>query len=120
MDVDQAAIIDGQYGAGMTVTSAMKGLGATVNHMLSEIAAGNFSSYGGQIATLGMISDNPEDNYVQLPLGSTQWGDTFTEDDYRELVAAINSGAVSISSDISGQPEAFGTSITVNAYGNIK
>ena len=31
VDVDQAAQIDGTYGAGMTVTSAMKGLAATVN-----------------------------------------------------------------------------------------
>ena len=120
VDVDQSGIIDGQYGAGMTVTSAMKGLTATVNHMLTEIAAGNFSAYGGQIATLGMVSDDPGENYVQLPMDTTQWGDTFTQDDYRALVAGIHSGAIAVSSDISGQPDAFGTSIEVNVYGNIK
>ena len=78
------------------------------------------SSYGGQVATLGMVSDNPEENYVQLPLGSTQWGDTFTEDDYRDLVAEIHSGAVTVSNDISGEPGAFGSNIEVNSYGDIK
>ena len=34
VDTDQAAIIDGDYGAGMTITSAMKGLAATVNTLL--------------------------------------------------------------------------------------
>ena len=38
VDVDQAAIIDGAYGEGMTVTSAMKGLAPTVKTMLSEVS----------------------------------------------------------------------------------
>ena len=75
VDVDQAAIIDGAYGEGMTVTSAMKGLAPTVKTMLSEVVAGNFANYGGKIDTLGLVSDNPEDNYVQLPMGSTQFAD---------------------------------------------
>ena len=43
VDVDQAGIIDGDYGEGMTVTSAMKGLAPTVKHLLSEVVAGNFA-----------------------------------------------------------------------------
>ena len=120
VDVDQAPIIDGSYGEGLTVTSAMKGLAATVDAILTEVQAGNFAQYGGQIGTLGLVSANPEENYVQLPLESTQWGDTFTQADYEDLVAAMYAGDIAVSSDVSGEPGDFATAITVNAYGNIK
>ena len=118
VDVDQAAIIDGGYGDGMTVTSAMKGLAPTVEHMLTEVAAGNFSNYGGKIETLGLVSgDDPEANYVQIPMESTQWSDSFTQDDYKALVKDMFDGKITVSNDISAMPA---TSIAVNEYGNIK
>lgn len=119
VDVDQAGVINEAYGDGMTVTSAMKGLTATVNHMLSEIAAGNFANYGGKVENLGLVSENPEENYVQLPLESTVWNDGFTQDNYKELVKAMFDGTVTVESisDASAMPE---LSITVTEYGNIK
>ena len=118
VDVDQAGIIDGGYGEGMTVTSAMKGLAPTVEHMLSEVAAGNWANYGGKIETLGLVSgDDPEANYVQIPMDSTQWGDGFTQDDYKALVKNMFDGKITVSNDISAMPS---TAITVNEYGNIK
>ena len=118
VDVDQAGIIDGGYGDGMTVTSAMKGLAPTVDHMLTEVAAGNWANYGGKIETLGLVSgDDPEANYVQIPMGSTQWGDGFSQDDYKALVKDMFDGKITVSNDISAMPE---TAITVNEYGNIK
>ena len=118
VDVDQAGIIDGGYGEGMTVTSAMKGLAPTVEHMLTEVAAGNFSNYGGKIETLGLVSgDDPEANYVQIPMESTQWSDSFTQDDYKALVKDMFDGKITVSNDISAMPS---TSITVNEYGNIE
>ena len=118
VDVDQAGIIDGGYGEGMTVTSAMKGLAPTVEHMLTEVAAGNFANYGGKIETLGLVSgDDPEANYVQIPMESTQWSDSFTQDDYKALVKDMFDGKITVSNDISAMPS---TSITVNEYGNIK
>ena len=118
VDVDQAGIIDGGYGDGMTVTSAMKGLAPTVDHMLTEVAAGNWANYGGKIETLGLVSgDDPEANYVQIPMGSTQWADGFTQDDYKALVKDMFDGKITVSNDISAMPE---TAITVNEYGNIK
>ena len=39
VDTDQSAIIDKDYGKGMTLTSAMKGLAPTVKHMLSEVVS---------------------------------------------------------------------------------
>ena len=118
VDVDQAAIIDGGYGDGMTVTSAMKGLAPTVDHMLTEVAAGNWANYGGKIETLGLVSgDDPEANYVQIPIESTQWSDSFTQDDYKTLVKDMFDGKITVSNDISAMPS---TAITVNEYGNIK
>ena len=117
VDVDQSANID-TYGEGMCVTSAMKGLAETVKHMLSEVVAGNFANYGGQIETLGLVNgDDPTANYVQIPMETTQWSDTFTQDDYKALVKAMYDGEVTVSNDISAMPE---TTITVNFAGNIK
>ena len=121
VDVDQAAIIDGAYGEGMTVTSAMKGLAPTVKTMLSEVVAGNFANYGGKIDTLGLVSDNPEDNYVQLPMGSTQFADgKFTVDDYKALVADMFAGKITVSNDTTKAASDFATVITVDDQGAIK
>ena len=105
VDVDQAAIIDGDYGAGMTVTSAMKGLAPTVRTLLSAIVDGNWDSYKGKIQTLGMVSENPDDNYVQLP-ATTQFEDgKFTADDYKELVGKLYKGEIKVSDSIDAMPE---------------
>jgi basic membrane protein A len=120
VDVDQKALIDGDYGEGMTVTSAMKGLYPTTYDTLEDVLVnGNWSAYAGKIATLGMISgDDPEANYVQLPMDSTQWSDSFTQDDYKALVADMVSGAVTVSNDTSAMPAT--TNVNVTDLGNIK
>ena len=121
VDVDQAAIIDGAYGEGMTVTSAMKGLAPTVKTMLSEVVAGNFANYGGKIDTLGLVSENPEDNYVQIPMGSTQFEDgKFTADDYKALVADMFAGKITVSNDTTKTAADFATVIAVDDQGAIK
>ena len=118
VDVDQAAIIDPAYGEGMTVTSAMKGLALTVENTLKDVIEhDNWSNYGGQIANLGLISADPSENYVQLPMESTQWSDSFTQDDYKALVAAMFDGTITVSNDISAMPE---TQVEVQVYANIK
>lgn len=117
VDSDQSSKIN-EYGADMTVTSAMKGLDATVNMILTAIKDGKWSEYAGKIDSLGMVSDDPGENYVQLPRATTQWADgLFTEDDYLALVKDIHGGKVSISNDITAMPS---VSITVNEYGTIK
>lgn len=116
VDSDQAPVID-QNQEGLTVTSAMKGLSATVNTVLSDIRDGKWSEYTGKIDNLGMVSENPEENYVQLPLESTQWADGFTQDDYKTLVKEIYNGNVKISNDISAMPS---VDVKVTDYGSIK
>ena len=77
-DSDQSGII----GEDITVTSAMKGLAPTVKTARDAIKDGNWESdYAGKIDNLGLVSENPEDNYVQLPMDTTQWDDNFTVDD---------------------------------------
>ncbi len=116
VDVDQAGIIDA-YGEGMTVTSAMKGLAATVNTLLTEIKAGNFANYGGKVETLGLVSGTDLDaNYVGIP-ASTQYAEGFTAEDYAALVAKMFAGEVTVSNDTETQPE---VALTVTYYGNIK
>ena len=117
VDVDQANVIDPLYGEGMTVTSAMKGLAPTVKTVLAQILAGEFK--GGVVENLGLVSENPEENYVQLP-SSTQWSDGFTEEDYKALVAAIFNGEIVVSNNIDITPAENVTVISVNDLGNIK
>ena len=115
VDVDQAATIDGLYGEGITVTSAMKGLAATVESALSAILDGSFK--GGKVDTLGLVSDVPAENFVQIA-GSTQFTDDFSEEDYAALVAAMNAGDVTVSNDIAAEPAV--KAISVDYQGNIK
>ena len=103
VDVDQAATIDGAYGEGMTVTSAMKGLGATVNTLLGAIQDGKWDDYAGQIQNLGLVSETPSENYVQLP-DSTVWNDDFTQEDYEFLVKELFDGTREVSNDTEAIP----------------
>lgn len=119
VDVDQSFNLDAAYGEGVTLTSAMKGLAATVTHMLDEVAAGNFGSYAGKAEALGLVSgDDPEANYVLIPMETTQWGDGFSQDDYKALVKDMFDGKVTVSDDISAMPSV--SNIKVNDLGNIK
>ncbi|MBR1757955.1 MAG: BMP family ABC transporter substrate-binding protein [Lachnospiraceae bacterium] len=119
VDVDQAATIDGLYGEGMTVTSAMKGLAATVNTMLTVVKDGKFSEYGGKVETLGLVSETPEENYVQLA-GSTQFGAGFSEDDYKALVKDMFNGTITVNNDTAITAADNATVVTVIDQGNIK
>lgn len=116
VDSDQSPIID-TFGEGLTITSAMKGLSTTVDTVLTDIKAGNWSDYVGKIDNLGLVSENPEENFVQLPIDTTQWGDGFTEDDYRDLVKRMYDGEIEVSNDLTAMPA---TAIKVSDYGSIK
>jgi basic membrane protein A len=117
VDVDQAATIDGAYGEGMTVTSAMKGLAPTVKTLLGAIQNGNWDDYKGQIQNLGLVSENPADNYVQLP-ESTQWADGFQKADYEALVAELYNGDREVSNATDAIPAT--TAVKVDDQGAIK
>lgn len=117
VDVDQTALIN-KYGDGMHVTSAMKGLGATVNAVLSSITTDKWGTdYAGKVSSLGLVSGTDLDaNFVGLPTDT--WAmKNFSVDDYRKLVGDVFSGKIAVSNAIDAMPQ---TTVTVNTYQNIK
>ena len=119
VDVDQAAIID-EYGEGMTVTSAMKGLAPTTIDTLKGIVAGNWDKYAGKIQTLGLVSgEDPTLNYVQIPMESTQWTSEFGKEDYIALVAKMFAGEITVSNDVTAMPKV-SANTTIDDQGKIK
>ncbi len=116
VDTDQTAQINA-YGKDMCVTSAMKGLGATVNAALSAVKAGNWNQYSGKISTLGLVSATDlEANFVQLPTAT--WSmKKFTVDEYKAMVADIYNGKTKVSNGIDELPA---HAVTVNTYPNLK
>ena len=120
VDVDQKGIIDGDYGDGMTVTSAMKGLRpTTINALTDIIVGGKWADYAGKIETLGLVSgDDPAANYVQLA-ETTQFADgKFSKDDYAALVKGMFDGTITVSNDTSVEPAV--TNVNVSWLGNLK
>ena len=119
VDSDQSPIIDA-YGKGMTVTSAMKSLTATVNSTLDSIIFdGAWNKHVGKVENLGLISkDDMSLNYVGLPEDTTQWNKNFGLKDYKKLVADIFDGKVKVSNETDQLPK---VSIKLNVrQGTIK
>ena len=117
VDVDQKPTIDGSYGEGMTVTSAMKGLSATVKAVLTAIVNdNNWAKYSGKVENLGLVSENPAENFVALP-DSTNWSDKFSQADYKALVKKLLNGSIKVSNDIENAPA---VTVKVSYQGNIK
>ncbi len=117
VDSDQQFVIDSAYGQDMTITSAMKGLSPTINSVLTGIRDGNWDNFAGKIENLGIVIDIAEENYVQLPIRTTQWTSSFKEKDYRALVKELYTGRITVSSDVSAMPE---TSVHVTDHGRIQ
>ena len=122
VDVDQAPTIDGAYGKGITVTSAMKGLYASTQSALKTIVEDkNWAALAGKSANLGLVSEDPELNYVGIPTGAgTQWSDKFSLADYKALVAQLLAGKIKVDNAIDVAPANMGKNITVIDLGTIK
>ena len=63
-----------------------------------------------------MIGEDPELNYVQIA-PSTQFDETFTEEDYEALVKRMYEGDIIVDNSIDEMPE---VDITVNDLGTVK
>ncbi|MBR4308469.1 MAG: BMP family ABC transporter substrate-binding protein [Oscillospiraceae bacterium] len=119
VDVDQQTSIDGAYGEGMTLTSAMKGLAAaTYDTLVDVLEKGNWSNYAGEIRALGLVSADPDTNYVGLAPSTLYEEGKFTRADYEALVAAIYNGELSVSSNVAQEPST--TKVNVQWLGNLK
>ncbi len=119
VDTDQSPVIDGQYGEGITITSAMKGLYPTTVDTLTDVVInGKWADYAGKVDTLGLVSADPAANYVQLA-GTTHFEDgKFSAEDYANLVKDMFEGKVTVSNDITAEPTT--TNVTVAWLGNLK
>ena len=124
VDTDQHGVITRDYGKDdLCITSAMKGLAATVNTALTDLIGGKGanwdSKYAGKITTLGLVSGTDvESNYVQLPIADASWKlVNFTVADYKALVKKLFDGTITVSDNTAAMPT---TTVTVNDYGTIK
>ena len=119
VDVDQAPVIDKDYGEGITVTSAMKGLAPTTyNTLVDVLVHGNWAAYAGKIEALGVISEDPAANYVQLAESTRFEEGKFTYEDYASLVSALYNGTMTVSDDLSVEPTP--ANVNMQWLGNIK
>ena len=118
-DIDDQEHIDGLYGEGTALTSAMKNFPATVSWALSKLILENdWDSLGGTMPNLGLVSSTElEKNHIALP-DSTQWNDSFTREDYVDMVEAILNGTVVVDSSIEQLPDT--TNVTVMDLGYLK
>ena len=89
VDVDQASESD------RVITSATKGLAASVEKILGIWAEGNWDSIKDTCSNLGAA-----DNATGLPTATDSWRfTTFTLDDYNALFTKVAAGEVTISTD---------------------
>ena len=87
VDVDQS------FESDTVITSAMKGLAASVQWACAKVYDGSFASMGGTCATLGA-----KDDAVGLPTATwslTKW----SVDDYNAMVAAMADGSLVVDND---------------------
>ena len=89
VDVDQSSQSD------TVITSAMKGLSASVQWACGKVYDGSFDEIGGTFVTLGA-----KDNAVGLPTATwslTKW----TVDDYNAMLAKMSDGSLVVDNDYS-------------------
>lgn len=119
VDVDQAPVIDKDYGAGITLTSATKGLAPTTYHTLVEVLVkDNWTAYAGKIEALGIVSKEPGENYVQLAESTLFEEGKFSREDYVNMVSALYDGTITVSGDLSAEPTP--ANVDMKWLGNIK
>lgn len=109
VDVDQYSVGAGnEYNP--VLTSAMKGLQATVTDKLEGLFAGEWDTIGGKIDNLGLA----DGDYIGLPTEGESWAfETFTVEEYEKVVAGIKDGSIAISNDTENAP-AVGSHTTVD------
>ena len=123
VDTDQHGVITKDYKKDdLCITSAMKGLAATVHTALTDLIGGDGanwdSKYASKITTLGLVSGTDvESNYVQLPIATAAWKMTnFTVDDYKALVQKMFKGEITVSNATGEMPA---TTISVTKHADI-
>ena len=116
VDVDQVSVDPDRV-----LTSAVKGLRASVQSALELYYADKWSEIGGSTANLGLGSkfgSLEARDYVGLPTADTSWKfKSFQKATYETLVAKIGKGEIAINGDVSAAP-VLSESTTVNYISN--
>lgn len=100
---DQASTIDKKYGNGITITSAAKNIAGYLENVLSAVMENRWEDLAGRNDVMGLVSETDASrNGVFLPSKTTMWSDSFTEEDYTDLLAAIIDGSFAVSFDRAG------------------
>ena len=120
MDVDQSATIDGLYGKGTTLFSAVKNYGLAVTALLDAMRDGSLDGTdSGYVLTFG-AGRMPNSSFVGLALPSAA-SSYFSEADYEALLEAVASGRYGISDDVVfTTPDQLVSTVTVQDLGNLK
>ena len=104
VDVDQSSQSD------TVITSAMKGLSASVQWACGKVYDGSFDEIGGTFVTLGA-----KDNAVGLPTADESWRfETFAVEQYNELYQKILNGDLVIDADYAANLEQDYSNLTLN------
>ena len=118
-DSDQDAIIDRDYGEGICITSAMKAMKQTVIDKLEALYKEGIWEKG-KIIELGLVSsEEPEHNYVQLPLNDWRLNN-FSIDEYKQLIKEIIDGTRIVSSELPETPPYDSEHVTLDYKEKIK
>lgn len=119
VDSDQAPIIDRDYGEDICITSAMKAMKQTVIDKLEALyKSGTWAK--GEIIELGLVSsEEPEHNYVQLPLNDWRL-DNFSIDEYKQLIKEIIDGTRIVNSKLPETPPYDSEHVTLDYKEKIK
>lgn len=97
---DQASTIDKKYGNGITITSAAKNIGGYLENVLSAVVENRWEELAGRTDVMGLVSKtDPSKNGVYLPAKTTMWDESFSEEDYEDLLADVIDGGIHVSYD---------------------
>jgi len=111
VDVDQHYVGEdtSKYPYNPFVTSAMKGLKASVVSTLEDLMNGSWETHAGKFESKSLH----DGDYIGLPTAESSWCfKTFTTAEYEALLSGIKDGSIEISNDTTVQPEV--TNSTVN------
>ena len=97
VDSDQKADFD-LYEENMAITSALKNVRFSVKYAIETILNGEWDEKcAGKFDKCGLLSaDDPERNFVGIPLESTAWSDAYSVEDFRKLLTDIVNGTLTI------------------------
>ena len=111
VDVDQHYVGEdtSKYPYNPFVTSAMKGLKASVVSTLEDLESGNWAAHSAKCESKSLA----DGDYIGLPTADASWCfKTFTVAEYETVLAGIKDGSIAISNDTTVQPTV--TNSTVN------